>query len=60
MDFKKAYDSVLWDFLEHMITQVGFGMKMKLWLMWCVKNVSISIVVNDSPTTPLNLQKDLR
>lgn len=33
VDFKKAYDSVLWSFLEYMMEQLGFGANMIKWIM---------------------------
>lgn len=33
VDFKKAYDSMRWVFLEHMLNQMSFGENMIKWLM---------------------------
>lgn len=32
LDFRKAYDSIKWSFLDHMLLQMGFGRKMIQWL----------------------------
>lgn len=58
--FKKAYDLVDCDFLEHMLVQVGLGDRMRFWLLWCVRSARLSMLVNGSPTVPFHVQKSLR
>lgn len=60
LDFRKAYDSIRWDFLEHMLFQIGLGPRMRQWLMWCIRIVRISIMVNGSPTIPFSMEKGVR
>lgn len=60
VDFKKAYDSLRWTFIEHMLTQVGIGPRMKKWIMWCITSASIFVMVNGSPTEPFKLQRGIR
>lgn len=41
IDFRKAYDSLRWSFLEHMLQQIGLARNMVRWILWCVTTVSI-------------------
>lgn len=33
LDFNKAYDSIKWAFLDHMLQQLGIGDNMREWIM---------------------------
>ena len=46
VDFKKAFDSVQWDFLACLLRQLCFPAKFVLLIMQCVSSASYSIVVN--------------
>ena len=46
VDFKKAFDSVQWDFLENLLRQLGFPDKFVLFIMQCVSTSSFSVTVN--------------
>lgn len=59
LDFRKAYDTVRWSFLENMLKQIGLGPNMIRWRSWCVSSVSISILINGTPTKPFNMQRVL-
>lgn len=43
-----------------MLDQVGFGPRMKRWLMWCITTASISVIINGSPSEPFKMQKGIR
>lgn len=58
--FRRAYDSIRWTFLEYMLIQVGVGPRMVKWIIWCVKTVAISIMINGSPSQPFKPHKGLR
>lgn len=60
LDFSKVYDSIRWSFLDHMLTQVGFGLRMKNGLLWCVKTTSVSSLSNGCPTNPFKMEKGIR
>lgn len=43
-----------------MLEQVGLGPRMRKWISWCMKTASISIMINESPSEPLKLEKRIR
>jgi hypothetical protein len=46
VDFKKAFDSVQWDFLESLLCQLGFPAHFVLLVMQCISSASYSVAVN--------------
>ena len=46
IDFKKAYDYVGWDFLDHMLNSKGFSPRWRTWMRGCLSSVSYAILVN--------------
>jgi len=60
VDYKKAYDSVSWSFLSHMMSRLGFCPKWIKWIMGCLTSATVSILVNGSPTTEFTPQRGLR
>jgi hypothetical protein len=60
VDFEKAYDSVDWGFLEYMLRKFGFGEKWIDWIRACVFAGNLSVLVNGSPTTEINIQIGLK
>lgn len=43
IDLEKAYDHINWDFLQHVLKDVGFGHEMIHFVMHCTSDVSLSI-----------------
>ena len=60
LDFHTAYDSVNWNFLKKVMSELGFGHKWISWIMECVSSASMSILLNGSPLRPFKLEKGLR
>jgi hypothetical protein len=60
VDFEKAYDSVDWGFLEYMLRRFGFGGKWIDWIKACVFAGNLSVLVNGSPTSEINIQRGLK
>jgi len=60
VDFEKAYDSVIWDFLYDMLHRMGFH---NLWISWirgCLESATVSVLVNESPTEEFKPSRGLR
>ena len=60
VDFERAYDSVLWNFLLYMLRRLGFYNKWIQWIDGCLKSASVSVLVNGSPTSEFIPQRGLR
>jgi hypothetical protein len=58
--FEKAYDSVEWSFLEYMLCRFGFCPKWSDWIRACVFSGSMSVLVNESPSEAINIQRGLK
>ncbi|KAG7597660.1 Reverse transcriptase domain [Arabidopsis suecica] len=48
-DISKAYDRVEWNFLERVMTQLGFDSRWVKWIMECVRTVTYEILINGAP-----------
>jgi hypothetical protein len=46
LDLAKAYDRVDWEYLEGILTKLGFARQWIIWIMACVKSVSYSVRFN--------------
>uniref|UniRef100_A0A0A9DL65 Reverse transcriptase domain-containing protein n=1 Tax=Arundo donax TaxID=35708 RepID=A0A0A9DL65_ARUDO len=51
LDMNKAYDRVEWDFLENMMTKLGFHQRWISMIMACVKIVNYRVYFNGTSTT---------
>ena len=60
VDYKKAYDSVSWDFLFYMLRRTDFSPEWVKCIEGCMKSTSISVLVNGSPTAEFLPQRGLR
>jgi hypothetical protein len=60
VDFKKAYDSVNWKFLVYMMKRFGFTDKWIDWIKACVCAGNLSVLVNGSPTSEVNIARGLK
>ena len=60
MDYEKAYDSVRWEFLYHMLYKLGFHRKWIKWVRGCLESASVSVLVNGSPTLEFKPSRGLR
>ncbi|XP_057452145.1 uncharacterized protein LOC130743952 [Lotus japonicus] len=60
VDYEKAYDSVLWDFLEYMMRRMRFSEKWISWILSCIGSASVSVLVSGSPSAEFRMEKGLR
>ncbi|KAE9616153.1 putative RNA-directed DNA polymerase [Lupinus albus] len=60
IDFEKAFDSVSWGFLDHMMELLGFCPKWRGWIMECLSTTTTSVLVNGSHTDEIHLKCGLR
>lgn len=49
LDVEKACDHVNWNLLDYILTYLGFKVKWRSWISFCVKSSSFSVMVNGSP-----------
>ncbi|GKC66174.1 putative RNA-directed DNA polymerase, eukaryota, reverse transcriptase zinc-binding domain protein [Tanacetum coccineum] len=59
VDFKKAFDSLEWKFLDNIMNQMGFSSKWRMWIDGCLKSAYCSVPVNRSPTKEFKIQKGI-
>ncbi|GJS00740.1 RNA-directed DNA polymerase, eukaryota, reverse transcriptase zinc-binding domain protein [Tanacetum coccineum] len=60
VDFEKAFDSISWNYLDHILDTLGFGLKWHSWIKTCLSSSRASILVNGSPTFEFSINCSLR
>ncbi|KAK3199960.1 hypothetical protein Dsin_023375 [Dipteronia sinensis] len=60
LDFEKAYDSVDHSFLDFVLEDMGFGTRWRNCVRCCVATLSMSVLVNGSPTSEFGVERDLK
>ena len=60
LDMSKAYDRVDWNFLEKMMTKLGFPTSFISMVMNCVSTATLSVLVNGQPSRHLKSHRGLR
>ncbi|GKC35516.1 RNA-directed DNA polymerase, eukaryota, partial [Tanacetum coccineum] len=60
VDFKKAFDSVKWDYLDETLKSFGFGLKWRNWISGCLNNAKGLVLVNGNPTKEFQFFKGLK
>lgn len=60
LDFEKAYDCVNWNFLLDLLSKMGCGEKWCKWMKECIESVSLSVLVNGSPSQEFKSYRGLR
>lgn len=60
VDFNKAFDSVSWEYLDHVQMQPGFSERWRGWIQICLKSPTFSVLVNGSPTKEFGMGRGIR
>ncbi|GJU92745.1 putative RNA-directed DNA polymerase, eukaryota, reverse transcriptase zinc-binding domain protein [Tanacetum coccineum] len=60
VDFEKAFDSISWKFLDHILVKLGFGQKWCSWIKACIVSSRASILINGSPTFEFSINRGIR
>ncbi|KAL2944091.1 LINE-1 retrotransposable element ORF2 protein [Bienertia sinuspersici] len=60
LDIKKAYDTINWEFLEEMLSALGFPDTFTRWIMTCVRSAQYSLVINGIPNGHEKFKRGLR
>lgn len=60
LDFEKAYDSIDWRFLEAVMKEMGFRRRWLQWISSCIRTVTMSVLVQGSPTRQFQMGRGLR
>lgn len=59
-DFFKAFDSVSWSFLDHMLQQTGFGLRWRSWIRTVISSAHFSVLINGSTEGKFTSTRGLR
>ncbi|WRX29435.1 Reverse transcriptase domain - like 10 [Theobroma cacao] len=59
LDFEKTFDSISWNFLDHVMGYMVFGVKWRCWIKECISTAKISIFVNGSPSRQFCIERCL-
>nr|GEX73654.1 RNA-directed DNA polymerase, eukaryota, reverse transcriptase zinc-binding domain protein [Tanacetum cinerariifolium] len=60
VDFEKAFDSISWKYLDHILDSLGFGYTWRSWIKSCISSSRASILVNGSLTSEFSINRGLR
>nr|GEV60252.1 cysteine-rich receptor-like protein kinase [Tanacetum cinerariifolium] len=60
VDFEKAFDLVIWKYLDFVLFNLGFGSKWRYWIRACLSSSRASILVNGSPTLEFYIKHGIR
>ncbi|KAL9674589.1 hypothetical protein QQ045_030861 [Rhodiola kirilowii] len=60
LDFRKAYDSVSWEYLRSVQSSMGFGTRWMNWIEESYSSVELAILINGSPTKGISMGRGLR
>ncbi|GJZ52405.1 putative RNA-directed DNA polymerase, eukaryota, reverse transcriptase zinc-binding domain protein, partial [Tanacetum coccineum] len=60
VDIEKAFDSLNWNFLISVMSQMGFSLKWINWIISCLNSSYASVLINGIPTKEFKLERGLR
>ncbi|KAL4310177.1 hypothetical protein GQ457_01G054770 [Hibiscus cannabinus] len=59
-DFRKAYDTIDWSFLDFLFKSLGFGIRWRKWINVCLSTAMVSVLVNGVPSKWFPINRGLR
>lgn len=59
IDFEKAFDHVLWEFVDEVLKMMGFGELWRKWVQGCITNTPTSVLINGSAHNKFTTGKGL-
>jgi hypothetical protein len=60
IDFYKALDSVSWDYLDDIMSYMGFGRKWRNMIYECISSSKLLVLINGSPSKEFYVRRGLR
>ena len=60
LDFHKAYDMVKWSFVDKVLASMGFGTRWCGWIRPCISSISMSVLINGSPSAHFKLKRGFK
>lgn len=60
LDLSKAYDKVIWNYLEAIMDAFGFSKHWRNWILALIKSSRFLILVNGSPSEPFSPLRGIR
>lgn len=60
VDFAKAFDSVVWSYLDRVMEGFAFCDRWRMWIRGCVQSATTSVLVNGSSSGKFSLERGLR
>lgn len=56
-DFRKAFNSISWDYLETVMSQMEFNSTWIAWIHVCLATAHMSVLINGSPSDSFAMQR---
>ena len=60
VDFNKAFDSINWEYLDSILSQMGFGVKWWSWIRSCLASTRTSVAIKGLLTKQFSISKGVR
>eukprot|EP00253_Pinus_taeda_P010222 PITA_10222 len=60
LDLSKAYDRVIWQYLEEILRSFGFSNRWISWVLSCISTPNFSILVNGTPSKTFKASRGIR
>lgn len=60
VDYKKAFDSINWGYLDWIMKQMGFSPKWRRWIHGCLSSSRATVLINRSPSDEFTITKGVQ